>query len=466
MTETEAQTITAEAAPSDTIAVEAPRSSPLSRVERIEERIDRVVGGEIAVDDQAGGLLFEKMSQLMEFAKMMAVSGHAVPKHLRGSPGACLAICTRAMRWQFDPFFVAEHSYIVEKYDAPGDSTIAYDSQIIHAVIEAHAPLTKRLRPRYTGEGDDRKCTVVAYVRGEAEPFEWTSPRLADRRPPKNEKGRRRGSPLWDSKPDVQLFYDTSRDLARIFFPEVIGGVYSKDEMEEHGFVDASADRVAGDDAPPDKVAGLKSRLAEKSKEPRKGFDHEHVVSQTREVAPTKLEAADDEAKTVAARTDPAVEATVDPVRVAGVDPEAGETGKAPLGAAVSEAAEGVAGSPVASETVLAVETSSAGEEVTPPAATTAVGAVGKAAVSDALTKLLRRYAKTLSAKESERTLEQASSAFLADHPALMDQSNVLLSAAVEAIWKANRRRVLQEIGAVDCDAIVARALALEAALG
>ena len=46
----------------------------------------------------------------------MSVSGAAVPVHLRGNPGACLAICTKALRFNFDPFSLAEHSFSMKKY--------------------------------------------------------------------------------------------------------------------------------------------------------------------------------------------------------------------------------------------------------------------------------------------------------------------------------------------------------------
>jgi hypothetical protein len=52
-------------------------------------------------------------------------------------------------------------------------------------------------------------------------------------RPARNDKGIVKGSPLWDKKPDVQLFYDTSRDWTRLFAPTATLGIYSPEEMIE-----------------------------------------------------------------------------------------------------------------------------------------------------------------------------------------------------------------------------------------
>ena len=111
---------------------------------------------------------------MMEFAKLMAVSGAAVPLYLRGNPGACLAICSRAYRWGMDPFAVAEKSYMMRN-PKTGEERIAYEAQLVHAVITARASLKNRLRHRIEGEGDERRCVVWGTFRGEDKPHEYTS---------------------------------------------------------------------------------------------------------------------------------------------------------------------------------------------------------------------------------------------------------------------------------------------------
>ena len=83
-------------------------------------------------------------------------------------------------------------------------------------------------------------------VRGEEEPMEYTSPPL-EQIVPKN-------SPLWKTKPALQLYYNTLRDWARMYFPDVIMGVYTDDEIETHGPQAAPADGAAAKPSLTDRI--------------------------------------------------------------------------------------------------------------------------------------------------------------------------------------------------------------------
>lgn len=210
-------------------------------ISRIEEKIDRAAAGATAIDMSLGGIQFTSMIELMEFAKLMAVSGCAVPPHLRGNPGACLAVCTKALRFGFDPFSLAEHSYSMTKSQKVDGSwvdveTIAYDSFVIRAIIQAHAKITGPLIYTYQDEGDARKCTVTADPKDGSKPHSLTSPTLGAIKANigTNDKGKLKGSPLWVTKPDQQLGYDTGRDYCRLYHPEILMGWYDKDELEEY----------------------------------------------------------------------------------------------------------------------------------------------------------------------------------------------------------------------------------------
>lgn len=219
-------------------------------LDRIEGRIDKVAAANMEISMGFGGVTFKTMIEIMEFAKMMAISGLAVPPHLRGNPGACLAIVTKAARFNFDPFALAEHSFSMKKSvdvtveNANGGritrkedvETIAYDSFVIRAIINSFAPIKGRLNYAYLGEGENRKCSVSALLRETGERIFLESPTLAERHRAigKNDKGNLKGSPLWTTKPDQQLGYDTARDLCRLHFPEILLGWYDKDEFEEH----------------------------------------------------------------------------------------------------------------------------------------------------------------------------------------------------------------------------------------
>lgn len=217
---------------------------------RIENRLQDVEKSSMEIDVQLGGGINIRMyNDLRAFAQEMAQGGPAVPPHLRDKPGVCQAILFRAVKFGFDPYALAEHSFVMKK---PGEiviehpnggrstqridvETVCYDSYVIRAIIKAHAPIRGGLKYTYEGEGDQRKCTVSAELRETGEIVSHTSPTLGDRIKAigKNDRGQIKGSPLWVTKPDVQLGYDTARDLCRLHFPEVLMGWYDKDEYDE-----------------------------------------------------------------------------------------------------------------------------------------------------------------------------------------------------------------------------------------
>lgn len=198
----------------------------LTRADMLKERAletfkesGKVGGTEVMISGNRGGVKFENMMQVMEFAKMMALSDIGVPAHLRGNPGACLRIAIQADAWGFDPFSVADKSYKV-------NDRIAYESQLVHAVIERRAPMDGRLRMEYSGEIEKgtRRCKVIGKLLGEADPFIWEGPMIKDIKV--------KNSPEWIANPDKQLWYHASRDWARIYCPDVLLGVYTRDELE------------------------------------------------------------------------------------------------------------------------------------------------------------------------------------------------------------------------------------------
>lgn len=209
-------------------------------VSDIERKIDRAIAAPIVINADLGGVALETMGQMMEFAKLMAVSGSAVPKYLRHNPGGCLAICSRALRWHMDPFALAEKSYqVINK----GEERIAFEAQAVHAVITANAPLKARLRYEIIGADDERRCKVWGTFRGEHEPHVYTSEPLGKikaNRPKRREGEGFGGSPMWDTNPEVQLAYSAVRQWCRLFSSETLLGVYTPDELDDEGPVDVT----------------------------------------------------------------------------------------------------------------------------------------------------------------------------------------------------------------------------------
>ena len=235
-------------------------------VAEIEKRVDRAIAGAVVVNADIGGVKFASMVEVMEFAKLMAVSGIAVPQHLRGNPGACLGIVVQAQELRVSPFALANKSYVA-------NDRLAYESQVIHAIVEARAPIKGRLRYEILGEEDERRCKVWATFRGEDAPHVYTSETLGKLRGArgKNDRGQVKGSPMWVDQPEVQLFYSASRTWARMFCPDVILGIYAIDELPD--------DRGEPVDVPLSKVDEYAQKLRDaRASRASTGFDAEKVM--------------------------------------------------------------------------------------------------------------------------------------------------------------------------------------------
>jgi len=194
----------------------------------VETSLDRRRIGDMKID-KFSGLTFGEYREAVEFAKLVAQAKHSIPAYLKQNPGDCLAIITQALRWRMEPFWLAQHSYIAR---ADETSLIAYDAAVHAAIVLSVANINGRPRYSYQDEGDQRTCTVQATFVGETAPHTYTTPPLGKCRPPRNERGQIKGSPLWEKDPDQQLGYYAIRNWGRRYCPDLLGGVYDVEEFE------------------------------------------------------------------------------------------------------------------------------------------------------------------------------------------------------------------------------------------
>ena len=119
------------------------------------------------------------------------------------------------------PFAVANKSYFV-------NDQIAFESQLVQAVILRRAPIRGRIRFEYTGSGADRRCLASARLRDDPdEEVRYESPPIKDIKV--------KNSPLWTADPDQQLSYYAGRALCRRHFPDVLLGILDQEEVAEDG---------------------------------------------------------------------------------------------------------------------------------------------------------------------------------------------------------------------------------------
>ena len=169
--------------------------------------------------DRGAKIAPQTLAEVVKFADVMCTADLALPKHLRGNAGACMAIAMQALEWEMSPFAVASKSYAV-------NGQIAYEAQLIMAVVNTRSGIEGRLKFAFEGTGLDRVC--IAYGKLDGEVYEVRSPRFGDITP--------KNSPLWKSDPDQQHCYYTARAWGRRYTPEVLLGVYDREEIQQaHG---------------------------------------------------------------------------------------------------------------------------------------------------------------------------------------------------------------------------------------
>jgi len=155
------------------------------------------------------------MADAMRLAEMMATA-KLVPKDLQKSPADCLMVIQQAIRWEMDPFAVAQECSVIQ-------GKLMHNGKLVAAVVNARGNLTERLSYSYEGEGDNRTITVSGRLQGELTARTVTV-RLG------NAKTNNR---VWQSQPDQQLMYHGARVWARRHTPELMLGVYSPEEFDE-----------------------------------------------------------------------------------------------------------------------------------------------------------------------------------------------------------------------------------------
>jgi hypothetical protein len=115
---------------------------------------------------------------------------------------------------------------------------LCFEAQLIYAMAKPH--LDGGLKGTYSGEGDNLKLMIRGKLKGDPDTYEHESPPLKQVHPGHTVKiidGKSvqvvKGSQLWDRKPSMQLWYDTTRDWIRKHCPEAIFGLYTREEIEE-----------------------------------------------------------------------------------------------------------------------------------------------------------------------------------------------------------------------------------------
>ena len=213
-------------------------------VSKIEEKVEKARSAAVEIGVTIGNITISTPNDIDQMSLRLSRGGPMVPPHCRGENGVGVihGLIVQALEWRMPIMAVLNKSYVVNN---KGVERIAYESQLIHAVIERNAPLKSRLRyeighlvdgiwEKGGAADDERRCKVFGTFHGEISPHEYISQTLGKLRDARgrNDSGTLKGSPLWDHDPDVQLFYSASRQWARNYAPDVILGAYTPEDPQ------------------------------------------------------------------------------------------------------------------------------------------------------------------------------------------------------------------------------------------
>jgi hypothetical protein len=177
------------------------------------------------IEQPVHGLIPTSMAEAVKLAELMA-SAKLVPAALQKSPADCLMVVLQAVRWQMDPFAVAQECSVIQ-------GRIMHSGKLVAAVVNTNGNLTARLSFDYTGNGDNRAIVVSGQLQGEP------SPRTVE----VELRNARTQNKAWTTQPDQQLAYHGVRVWARRHTPELMLGVYSPEEFDDPAPARAEAKR-------------------------------------------------------------------------------------------------------------------------------------------------------------------------------------------------------------------------------
>jgi hypothetical protein len=175
--------------------------------------------------------------EALEMAKLLA-SGIGVRPWCRGNVSACMMIVQQAVRWGMDAYAVANKAYYV-------NDQVAFESQLVNAVVNTSREIVGRLDVEWAGEDENLVCTVSGALRADPDKI-----RSLDQ-PIKTITVR--NSPVWKVNPKLQLAYHATRSWARLYVPEVLLGVYTPDELVDGETLVIEARTGAAAGAAPDR---------------------------------------------------------------------------------------------------------------------------------------------------------------------------------------------------------------------
>lgn len=172
-----------------------------------------------------------RFEHLQRVSKVFANSS-LVPAHFQGKEADCFIAVEMAMRLQLHPFNLMQSLYVV--HGKPG-----IEAKMAIALINSSGIFDGPLQFRLEGEGMKRKCTAFAAHAKTRQVCEIA----VDMDMAKAEGWIDKSGSKWKTMPDMMLRYRSASFFARLYCPEAIFGMQTREELEEIDVTPESTDR-------------------------------------------------------------------------------------------------------------------------------------------------------------------------------------------------------------------------------
>lgn len=209
----------------------------------------------VSMDTSPTGLILNRdsMASMTQLAAMMAGGKTTLPKHFHGNPADCMAVIMQSMQWGMNPFQVAQKTFIVN------GGQLSYEAQLVNAVITTRAPTLDRINYEWFGDWDkiignfrEIESKTAKDDHGHPKKFRVPAWNINDEKglgirvwatfvgedTPRElrtllSQARTRNSTLWADDPKQQIAYLAVKKWSRLYCPDVILGVYTRDELDD-----------------------------------------------------------------------------------------------------------------------------------------------------------------------------------------------------------------------------------------
>lgn len=216
-------------------------------------------------------------------AKILAASDF-VPDTFKGNVPNCWLAVWKGLQYEIDPLAVMGSMYVI--HGRP-----AMDAKFVISMLHRSGRIRGQLKWHFKGTGDNLTCTCVA-ISSDDGSEQTLSMSIADAKA--HGWYAKKGS-KWPLMPEQMLRYRTGSWLINAYYPEVLLGMMTAEEVRDEMAVDVTPTPEPEEDKSVEALlaSGKKKKAAKKKQEPTPEPDiivEEHINEETGEITEQKVE--------------------------------------------------------------------------------------------------------------------------------------------------------------------------------